>query len=98
VGSNHRCDGCCDGRGRPAYCKLHGLRMQNAAIFSHVPLASDDGSNVAKNQGGKRFTGAYPPATKGQGALVLVDRIEHHACAVRWSGYKSAERNLELVG
>ena len=40
----------CHHDGYPA-CKLHGLRMLNPVIFSVLPLASADSTNVARNIG-----------------------------------------------
>lgn len=57
--------------------KVHGLRMLNPKIFTQIPLASADSSNVARNIGEGRWaeTG-YTPATKLGRAQVLADRIE----------------------
>lgn len=89
---------CCDGEGRPLV-KLHGLRMLNPTIFSHLPLASADSCNVARNIGiDKAWSGPYQPMTKDQRALVMADRIEHHASARRWSRRVGIQQNLELVG
>jgi hypothetical protein len=88
-----------DGDGRPR-TKLHGLRMLDPTICSHLPLASADSTNVARNVGvdGKWRGGAYTPLTKAARALVLVDRIENHASAARWTGSGGVQKNLELVG
>lgn len=65
----------CDEQGRPR-CRLHGLRMMAPDIFTHLPLASADSTNVAQNgQLVKRF-GMYPPATQSQRRAVIADRIE----------------------
>lgn len=88
----------CDEMGRPR-CKLHGLRMLDPTVFSHVPLASADSCNVARNIGvDKKWTGAYQPVTAAQRALVLAGRIEHHASAARWSKRSGIQKNLELIG
>jgi len=39
---------CCDADGMPK-TKLHGLRMLDPVIFSHMPLSSADSCNVARN-------------------------------------------------
>lgn len=66
----------CDTAGRPI-CKLHGLRMLNPAIFSKLPLASADSTNVARNIGiDKAWRGTYQPASKETRAQILVERIE----------------------
>jgi hypothetical protein len=64
--------------GRPV-CKLHGLRMLNPRIFTNLPLASADSTNVARNIGlDSRWTGSYAPAKKETRAQILVERIESH--------------------
>lgn len=65
-----------DDEGYPV-CKLHGLRMLNPAIFAHLPLASADSTNVARNIGiDQAWRGTYQPASKELRAAVLVERIE----------------------
>lgn len=59
--------------------KLHGLRMLNPLIFTKLPLASADSTNVARNIGiDKAWTGAYAPSSKETRAALLVERIESH--------------------
>ncbi|MCE0490958.1 hypothetical protein LU196_13005 [Pantoea sp. Mb-10] len=59
--------------------KLHGLRMLNPLIFTKLPLASADSTNVARNIGiDKAWSGAYAPASKETRAALLVERIESH--------------------
>ncbi|AOR76510.1 hypothetical protein [Novosphingobium resinovorum] len=58
-------------------CKLHGLRMLNPALFSLLPLASADSTNVARNIGiDSAWRGTYQPQSKETRAAVLVERIE----------------------
>jgi hypothetical protein len=88
----------CDELGRPLV-KLHGLRMLSPTIFSHIPLASADSTNVGQNVGiDKKWTGAYPPLTAKTRALVLAERIENHVAAVTWSRRVGIQQNLELLG
>ncbi len=88
----------CDDDGRPK-CKLHGLRMLDPTIFSHLPFSSADSTNVARNSGlDTKWRGPYQPLSEGARALVLADRIERHASARRWSGTGGIQKNLELVG
>ena len=88
----------CDDQGRPL-CRLHGLRMLAPTVFSHLPLASADSTNVARNTGlDSRWKGTYTPVTDSQRALVLAERIEHHASAARWSRRHGVQQNLELIG
>jgi hypothetical protein len=66
----------CDDDGFPA-CRLHGLRMLNPAIFSALPLASADSTNVARNIGiDTAWGGTYRPRSKDLRAAILVERIE----------------------
>ena len=88
----------CDELGRPK-CKLHGLRMLNPTVFSHVPLASADSCNVALNIGKDvKWSGTYQPLTASTRALVLAERIEQHVAAVTWSKRHGTQMNLELIG
>lgn len=89
----------CDKHGRPLV-RLHGLRMLSPTIFAHVPLASADSTNVARNIGiDKAWSGPYRPVTNAQRALVLAERIEHHATAARWNAAAwGQQHNLELIG
>lgn len=91
-------DAICDDLGRPP-CKLHGLRMLNPTVFSQLPLASADSTNVAINIGYEhRWTGPYSGIGKDTRALVLCDRIERHASAPRWMRTYGTQMNLDLVG
>lgn len=88
-------DVACDELGRPR-CRLHGLRMLSPAIFAHLPLASADSCNVARNIGiDKKWTGTYAPLTSAQRALVLAERIELSPAASVWS--KPAQTTFSLV-
>lgn len=91
-------DALCDAEGRPQ-AKLHGLRMLNPTIFSQLPLASADSTSVARNIGlDQKWRGPYAALTPTARAMVLADRIEHHASAARWSRTFGTQCNLELVG
>jgi hypothetical protein len=75
----------CDDEGRPM-CKLHGLRMLNPEIFTRLPLASADSTNVARNIGiDQAWTGSYQPKTKEGRAIVLRDNIESNQAPARWN-------------
>lgn len=88
----------CDDERRPR-TKLHGLRMLSPTVLSHVPLASADSTMVARNIGiDQNWQGRFAPKSKGVRALVLADRIEHHAVASRWSGVYGHQMNMELLG
>ena len=92
-------DAICDSEGRPP-CKLHGLRMLDPTVFSHLPLASADSCNVARNIGiDAHWRGTYMPANKGDRALILAGRIESHAAAARWNrASRGVQANLQLLG
>lgn len=87
-------DAVCDDDGRP-FAKLHGLRMLNPTVFSQLPLASADSTNVAQNHNRARRTYRLSPT---MAALLLVDRIECHASAPRWTRTFGHQFNAELVG
>ena len=86
-----------DDLGRPIK-PIHGLRMLDPTIFSHLPLKSADSTNAARNCGLDRWTGPYEPVSKKEKALVLMGRIESHASASRYTNSKGVEKNLDLFG
>lgn len=92
-------DAITDDEGFP-FAKLHGLRMLDPGIFSYIPLASADSTNVARNIGiDIRWTGPYVPKTAKMRAMVIMDRIENHACASRWhKGFVVKQANFDLIG
>jgi hypothetical protein len=78
----------CDDLGRPL-ARLHGLRMLNPAVFTRLPLASADSTNVGMNCNARCWErSVYKPATAFQRAAVIADRIEAHnsAAAMPWGG------------
>jgi hypothetical protein len=88
----------CDDQGRPRK-KLHGLRMLDPTIFSHLPLKSADSTNVGRNCGiDKAWKGTYAPQSARTRALVMMERIEAHASASRWTNSKGVSQNMELFG
>lgn len=88
----------CDSKGR-ARAKLHGLRMLDPTVFSHLPLSSADSTSIARNVGiDCKWKGTYQPASKEARALVLASRIEVHASAARYTGSAGVRKNRELVG
>lgn len=90
---------CCDGAGVPV-TKLHGLRMLDPTIFSHLPFASADSTNVARNIGiDSAWTRVpYAPASTRTRALIMMERIEQHASASRWCDSRGVKQNMELFG
>lgn len=89
----------CDSDGMPKG-KLHGLRMLDTGIFSRIPLASADSTNVARNIGiDVRWRGTYLPRSKLSKAMVLIANIESHTAAHRWNGSGAGfQQNMELLG
>jgi hypothetical protein len=73
----------CGAGGQPR-CKLHGLRMLNPEMFTHLPLASADSTNAVRNGNLTGRFGMYPPASVGQRQAVIADRIEAHQSASCW--------------
>ena len=81
---NEALDAICDRDGRPA-CKLHGLRMLDPDVFSRLPFASADSTNVARNVGiDSAWRGTYTPHGKPWRAQVMCGRIEAHQSAAVW--------------
>lgn len=74
----------CDDDGRPI-CKLHGLRMLNPEIFTRLPFASADSTNVGQNIGiDSAWKGTYQPPDKEWRAVIMAERIEAHNGASCW--------------
>ena len=88
----------CDSDGRP-YAKLHGLRMLDPRVFSCFPFSSADSTNVARNIGIDKAweRSPYAPASLHTRALVMMERIERHASAARWTARESFT-NDDLFG
>lgn len=75
----------CDRDGRPI-AKLHGLRMLNPEVFSRLPFASADSTNIAQNVGiDSAWRGTYTPASKDVRAMVMRERIEAHQAITFWT-------------
>lgn len=84
----------CDPDGLPP-CKLHGLRMLNPEVFSRLPLASADSTNIAQNIGiDQAWRGTYVPPDKEWRAMVLAVRIESNNGATRWHHQPTQESLL----
>ena len=65
--------------------KLHGLRMLDPNIFSQLPFASADSSNIARNLNlDTKWSGTYAPATKAARALTMLDRVEAYNAPTTW--------------
>ncbi len=72
-----------DADGKPP-AKLHGLRMLDPDIFTHLPLSSADSTNAAVNAGSLSRFGMYKPPTSAQRAAVIAERIEAHNSSPLW--------------
>jgi hypothetical protein len=75
----------CDSQGRPI-CKLHGLRMLNPDIFTRLPFASADSTNIGRNIGldSHWAKGSYLPTTKEARASIMRQRIESQNAPATW--------------
>jgi len=74
----------CDPEGFPR-ARLHGLRMLDPRVFSRLPLASADSTNIARNIGiDSAWRGTYSPPTKEARAAVMRARIESVNAPPRW--------------
>ncbi|WP_270818384.1 hypothetical protein [Aeromonas sp. Y318-3] len=64
--------------------KLHMLRGLNKSVFQHLPFASADSTNVARNIGlDSAWKGTYQPQSKETRASILVERVESCVSASR---------------
>lgn len=90
----------CDKSGRPI-CKIHGLRMLDPDVFTRLPFASADSTNIAQNVGKDvKWRGPYTPATKESRAQVMRERIESHQALVLWdrkTAFRQTAFELELT-
>jgi hypothetical protein len=74
----------CNDDGQPLV-KLHGLRMLNPEVFSRLPFASADSTNIGRNIGiDQAWRGTYLPPTKEARAALMRRRIESTNGAQRW--------------
>lgn len=75
----------CNDDGQPLV-RLHGLRMLNPEIFSKLPFASADSTNIGRNIGiDQAWRGTYQPPTKEARASIMRNRIESYNAPSRWS-------------
>jgi hypothetical protein len=74
----------CNDAGEPLV-RLHGLRMLNPDIFTRLPFASADSTNIGRNIGiDQAWRGTYTPATKESRVDVMRQRIETQNSPARW--------------
>lgn len=75
----------CNDDGEPLV-KLHGLRMLNPDVFTHLPFSSADSTNIGRNIGiDAAWKGNYMPPTKEARAQVMRARIESQNAPARWA-------------
>lgn len=67
--------------------KLHGLRMLDPDVFTRIPFASADSTNIARNVGmdSRWLRGSYQPASKETRGAVMAERIEQFGSPDRWA-------------
>lgn len=89
----------CDADGMPR-TKLHGLRMLDPTVFSHLPFSSADSCNVARNVGiDSKWNGPYAPRSRAMRGMIMMERIEAHASSRRWNRESAGiQSNLEMIG
>ncbi len=88
----------CDADGRPGV-RLHGLRMLNAAVFTRLPLASADSTNIAQNVPiDQAWRGTYTPPNKDARASILRARIESNNAPERWKKPEISKQYDLLAG
>lgn len=92
-------DAICDEQGRPP-CKLHGLRMLDPTVFSQLPFASADSTNVARNIGidSAWDNAPYAPKSLSDRALIIAGNVEMHPAAATWQRTFGHQHNLALFG
>lgn len=75
----------CNDDGRPR-AKLHGLRMLDPEIFTRLPFASADSTNIGRNVGiDQKWKGNYMPPNKDVRAAVMRSRIEANNAPEQWA-------------
>lgn len=63
-------------------CQLHGLRMMNPSIFTHIPFASVDSTNASQNGSAHANQLGLPHAW--QGSTCIAWRLEQHQSPSHW--------------
>lgn len=88
-------DAICDERGRSS-TKIHGLRMLDTDVFTRIPFASADSTNVARNMGlDQKWKGTYAPSSPAIRALVIAERVEAFNSPAVWT---RGEKQATLLG
>lgn len=87
----------CGSDGRPL-AKLHGLGMLDPDIFTRLPFASADSTNIARNVGiDSAWRGTYGPPTKQARAQLMRARIEAHNAPARYDFPATSEPLWQLT-
>jgi hypothetical protein len=87
----------CNDEGQPLV-KLHGLRMLNPEIFTKLPFASADSTNIGRNIGiDQSWKGNYMPPSKEVRAQVMRARIESHNAPARWNFFVPEQMQQLLI-
>jgi hypothetical protein len=74
----------CDAEGYPLV-RIHGLRMLAPDVFSRLPFASADSTNIGRNVGlDSNWKGTYTPPSKEVRAALMRARIEAYNAPARW--------------
>lgn len=76
--------------GKPR-CKLHGLRMLDVDLFTRMPLASADSTNVSRNNNNLQRWGPYKSASQAARAEMIASTIEAYNSAPVWVGTPKQE-------
>lgn len=82
----------CDMHGQPR-AKLHGLRMLNPEVFTRLPLASADSTNIAQNAARKA---QQLRCSVRHARAIMLDECEFHNSAARWDAKEEVELQAEL--
>jgi len=86
----------CDKDGYPR-ARLHGLRMLNPDVFSSLPLASADSTNVARRVGlDQDWRQSYAPPDKPWRGALMRARIESTNATDRWVRQATQAQLLEI--
>lgn len=86
-------------RGGSPITKLHGLRMLNPKIFSQLPLASADSTNVARNIGiDSAWKGTKLPPHKAARGIIIAERIESVQSAPTYSPLNLSSTSSRVIG
>jgi hypothetical protein len=87
----------CDDEGKPQV-KIHGLKMMDPTLLAHIPFSSVDSTTLGRNLlRDQLWKGPFSPSSPLARATIIMDRLENHAKASRWSGTTGNQLNFELL-